>query len=159
MTHIMAVLLLALAVTALLGPSPGEATPLDDYVSKPDPSYSYHEISAVKGVGYTLYTLNMTSQTWKTGLKMSLFSICSVFWLCCSCCCCLLLLFVVVVLSTMDIVAKHEHPLVTMMSREAIILCRRKQCIKLIHVFIFVVDDYRMMSMYNDMILWSKEYM
>ena len=43
----------------------GKATPLDDYVNKPDPTYKYTILSKHKGVGYTLYTINMTSQTWK----------------------------------------------------------------------------------------------
>ena len=43
----------------------GGATPLDDYVNKPDPTYKYTILSKHKGVGYTLYTINMTSQTWK----------------------------------------------------------------------------------------------
>eukprot|EP00058_Branchiostoma_floridae_P004655 XP_002590143.1 hypothetical protein BRAFLDRAFT_90877 [Branchiostoma floridae] len=41
-------------------------TPLDDYVNKPDPHYSYHEVLEwrLKGPGYTMYLLNMTSQQW-----------------------------------------------------------------------------------------------
>ncbi|KAI8512511.1 hypothetical protein Bbelb_091500 [Branchiostoma belcheri] len=44
------------------------ATPLDDYVNKPDPHYSYHEVLEwrLKGPGYTTYLLNMTSQQWLT---------------------------------------------------------------------------------------------
>ncbi|XP_078691635.1 autocrine proliferation repressor protein A-like [Branchiostoma floridae x Branchiostoma belcheri] len=44
-------------------------TPLDDYVNKPDPHYSYHEVLEwrLKGPGYTMYLLNMTSQQWLTG--------------------------------------------------------------------------------------------
>ena len=42
-----------------------EATPLDDYVNKPDPSYSYTVIDKIRGPTYTFYTVNMTSQTWK----------------------------------------------------------------------------------------------
>ncbi|XP_035694468.1 autocrine proliferation repressor protein A-like [Branchiostoma floridae] len=43
-------------------------TPLDDYVNKPDPHYSYHEVLEwrLKGPGYTMYLLNMTSQQWLT---------------------------------------------------------------------------------------------
>ena len=42
-----------------------EATPLDDYVNKPDPTYSYTVIGKIRGPTYTFYTVNMTSQTWK----------------------------------------------------------------------------------------------
>ena len=44
-------------------------TPLDDYVTRPDPHYSYHEVEEwrQKGPGYTVYLLNMTSQQWLTG--------------------------------------------------------------------------------------------
>ena len=41
------------------------ATPLDDYVNRPDPTYNYRIMSKYRGPTYTLYTLNMTSQTWK----------------------------------------------------------------------------------------------
>ncbi|KAL5017808.1 hypothetical protein ScPMuIL_003530 [Solemya velum] len=42
------------------------ATPLDDYVNRPDPTYAYKEISQTRGATYTTYILNMTSQTWKS---------------------------------------------------------------------------------------------
>ncbi|CAH1257925.1 Hypp1928 [Branchiostoma lanceolatum] len=43
-------------------------TPLDDYVNTPDSHYSYHEVLEwrLKGPGYTMYLLNMTSQQWLT---------------------------------------------------------------------------------------------
>lgn len=43
------------------------ATPLDDYVNRPDPTYKYEILEAFEGPGYTLYNINMTSQTWKPG--------------------------------------------------------------------------------------------
>ena len=43
------------------------STPLDDYVNRFDPNYSYEKIAEARGPGYTLYTINMTSQKWKTG--------------------------------------------------------------------------------------------
>ena len=46
------------------------ATPLDDYVNRFDPFYKYEKIAEVRGPGYTLYTLNMTSQKWKTGKRL-----------------------------------------------------------------------------------------
>ncbi len=43
-----------------------EKTALDDYVAKPDPSYTYSLANTVKGEGYTAYMIDMTSQTWRT---------------------------------------------------------------------------------------------
>ena len=42
-------------------------TALDDYVAKPDPSYSWREIAKYDVEGCTIYILNMTSQRWMTG--------------------------------------------------------------------------------------------
>ena len=56
--------LLFLVLLACLAPA--WATPLDDYVNKPDPTYGYKILSKVRGATHTLYTLNMTSQTWKS---------------------------------------------------------------------------------------------
>jgi PhoPQ-activated pathogenicity-related protein len=41
-------------------------TPLDDYVNKPDDHFSYYLYNTSKGVGFTAYTINMTSQKWLT---------------------------------------------------------------------------------------------
>ena len=47
--------------------APGEdRTALDDYIAKPDPSYSYHLVSQTKTEGITTYVLEMTSQSWLT---------------------------------------------------------------------------------------------
>ncbi len=43
------------------------ATPLDDYVYKPDDHYRYEILRRYKPEGYTLYVLNMTSQKWLNG--------------------------------------------------------------------------------------------
>jgi len=43
------------------------ATPLDDYVAKPDSSYSWTDLGiSYRGDGWTGYCLNMTSQRWLT---------------------------------------------------------------------------------------------
>ena len=42
-------------------------TPLDDYVNRPDPFYSWEEVETIDGPGYTLHVLNMTSQKWMDG--------------------------------------------------------------------------------------------
>ncbi|XP_078610552.1 autocrine proliferation repressor protein A-like isoform X1 [Branchiostoma floridae x Branchiostoma japonicum] len=60
---------LSLLLFVLVSVPPGVlTTPLDDYVNKPDPHYSYHEVLEwrLKGPGYTMYLLNMTSQQWLT---------------------------------------------------------------------------------------------
>ncbi len=59
--------LLLLVCVALLGAAPGEErTPLDEYVAKPDPAYSYKLVSTLPGDGFTTYVLEMISQTWLT---------------------------------------------------------------------------------------------
>ena len=41
------------------------STPLDDYVNKPDPTYRFLDLEKpVRMDNYTIYYLNMTSQTW-----------------------------------------------------------------------------------------------
>jgi hypothetical protein len=41
------------------------STPLDDYVNKPDPTYEFRDLGrSVKMNNYTVYYINMTSQTW-----------------------------------------------------------------------------------------------
>ena len=41
-------------------------TALDVYIAQPDPSYSFNIIATTAGIGYTLYDVEMTSQTWRT---------------------------------------------------------------------------------------------
>jgi len=41
-------------------------TALDDYVKKPDASYTYSVANTIEGKGYTAYVLDMTSQTWRS---------------------------------------------------------------------------------------------
>ena len=44
-------------------------TPLDDYVNKPDSTYQYVDTgNPDKMAGYTAYYINLTSQTWLTGI-------------------------------------------------------------------------------------------
>jgi PhoPQ-activated pathogenicity-related protein len=47
------------------GPLPAK-TALDDYVNKPDASYSWKLAKQVSGEGFTAYLVDMTSQTWRT---------------------------------------------------------------------------------------------
>jgi PhoPQ-activated pathogenicity-related protein len=44
----------------------GERTALDRYVKAPDPNYSFHLASTVKGDGYTAYMIDLISQAWLT---------------------------------------------------------------------------------------------
>ena len=41
------------------------ATPLDDYVAKPDTNYAYYVEGKIAGEGYTAYHISMTSQQWR----------------------------------------------------------------------------------------------
>jgi PhoPQ-activated pathogenicity-related protein/creatinine amidohydrolase/Fe(II)-dependent formamide hydrolase-like protein len=41
-------------------------TALDDYVKKPDASYTYSVVSTIESKGYTAYVLDMTSQSWRS---------------------------------------------------------------------------------------------
>ena len=57
------VILAAVVCVAALA-AVGSATPLDDYVNRPDPTYKYEVLQTLKLTNYTLYIINMTSQTW-----------------------------------------------------------------------------------------------
>ena len=56
-------ILLAISLKSLFS----NATPLDDYVFKPDDHYRYDIITQYKMDGYTLFVFNMTSQKWLDG--------------------------------------------------------------------------------------------
>ncbi|KAH3871998.1 hypothetical protein DPMN_035212 [Dreissena polymorpha] len=60
--------ILAYICVALLLPG-GWTTPLDDYVYREDPTYKYDVIQTYPGEGYTMYIVNLTSQTWKPDLQ------------------------------------------------------------------------------------------
>ncbi|KAL4239702.1 hypothetical protein ACF0H5_000506 [Mactra antiquata] len=45
------------------------STPLDDYVNKPDSTYTYNVTDVNHENGYTFYVINMTSQTWEKGFQ------------------------------------------------------------------------------------------
>ena len=60
-----AMLLLPLHIVVLLATA--SATPLDDYVNAPDPTYEYLDLEDTwKSNGCTSYILNLTSQMWLT---------------------------------------------------------------------------------------------
>jgi PhoPQ-activated pathogenicity-related protein len=45
--------------------APAAETALDRYVKAPDSTYKYEIVNTVKGDGYTLYVVDLTSQTWR----------------------------------------------------------------------------------------------
>jgi PhoPQ-activated pathogenicity-related protein len=55
-----------LAVFVLTAAQFALATPLDDYVAKPDDNYTYSLVKTVDGPGYTAYIIDMTSQKWRS---------------------------------------------------------------------------------------------
>jgi len=55
----MLVALLALVSVSL-------ATPLDDYIAQPDPSYRYEVVNTINHPQGKVYVINMTSQTWRS---------------------------------------------------------------------------------------------
>src|SRR5947199_6262918 len=46
-------------------PATAAETALDRYVKAPDPTYTFQIANTVRGEGYTLYVVDMTSQTWR----------------------------------------------------------------------------------------------
>jgi PhoPQ-activated pathogenicity-related protein len=61
------VALTACAHTPEGAPAPGaERTALDEYVAKPDPTYTFKLANTIPGEGFTAYVIDMTSQTWRT---------------------------------------------------------------------------------------------
>ena len=40
-------------------------TPLDDYIAKPDPAYSWKVVNTIPGDGFTAFVVDMKSQTWR----------------------------------------------------------------------------------------------
>lgn len=48
------------------------ATPLDDYVNKPDPTYKWEVVNSVRGFNFTAYNVKLTSQTWMDPSQVSI---------------------------------------------------------------------------------------
>ena len=55
--------LILLFVTSVSLIKNNHSTPLDDYINKPDPAYSWKHFQTYPSSTYTVYVLNMTSQT------------------------------------------------------------------------------------------------
>jgi hypothetical protein len=45
---------------------PPRKTPLDHYLARPDPTYSWKIIKTIPGDGVTIYLLDLKSQTWRS---------------------------------------------------------------------------------------------
>ena len=43
-----------------------DKTPLDEYVAKPDPTYSWKLVRTIPGNGQTTFVVDMKSQTWRS---------------------------------------------------------------------------------------------
>src|SRR5688572_19698220 len=43
----------------------GPKTPLDEYVARPDPTYAWKVVKTVPGDGYTTFTVDLKSQSWR----------------------------------------------------------------------------------------------
>lgn len=48
------------------------ATPLDDYVNKPDNTYQWETVNSVRGLDFTAYNIKLTSQTWMSQKEVSI---------------------------------------------------------------------------------------
>jgi PhoPQ-activated pathogenicity-related protein len=57
-------LTLGLAPVARAGEPVGK-TPLDEYVSRPDPTYAWKLVKTIPGDGYTTFVVDLKSQTWR----------------------------------------------------------------------------------------------
>jgi PhoPQ-activated pathogenicity-related protein len=62
----LALSVLALACVARLpAAEPAHRTPLDDYIAKPDPTYSWKVIKKIRGDGFTTFVVDLKSQRWR----------------------------------------------------------------------------------------------
>jgi PhoPQ-activated pathogenicity-related protein len=46
-------------------------TPLDDYIAKPDPTYSWKVVNTIPGEGFTAFIVDMKSQTWRAAPEVN----------------------------------------------------------------------------------------
>jgi len=65
-----------IALVILLGgafvPTNGvTATPLDDYVNRPDPTYAFRVARTAPGKGYTTYVIDLKSQSWRSKTEVN----------------------------------------------------------------------------------------
>ncbi len=68
MLHTLGVVWFALGMTlAVPGaePTPARKTALDEYIAKPDPTYSWKVVNTIPGDGYTTFVVDLKSQSWR----------------------------------------------------------------------------------------------
>ncbi|CAH1784288.1 unnamed protein product [Owenia fusiformis] len=65
MFHVLVLGLCIVGCTAVANHPWSSWTPLDDYVHRPDSSYSWREVASYSKPGAQVYVVNMTSQIWK----------------------------------------------------------------------------------------------
>jgi PhoPQ-activated pathogenicity-related protein len=68
-TSAVALALLALAIPVPASgeePAKPKKTPLDEYIAKPDSSYSWKLVKTIPGDGYTTYVVDLKSQSWRS---------------------------------------------------------------------------------------------
>jgi PhoPQ-activated pathogenicity-related protein len=58
-------LALTLATAAPCAEPPGGKTPLDDYIARPDATYSWKVLKTIPGDGYTTFVVDLKSQSWR----------------------------------------------------------------------------------------------
>jgi PhoPQ-activated pathogenicity-related protein len=46
-------------------PAPAQKTPLDDYIARQDPTYSWKLVNTIPGDGYTTFVVDLKSQSWR----------------------------------------------------------------------------------------------
>jgi PhoPQ-activated pathogenicity-related protein len=67
----LALLFLASALLHGADPVNGRKTPLDEYVGRPDPAYSWKLVKTIPGDGYTAFVLDLKSQSWRAPPEVS----------------------------------------------------------------------------------------
>ena len=65
-----ALLFLSLFLAPAATPYAEQATALDRYVAKKDPSYSWKLVSTLPGSGFKQYVLDFASQTWRSAAEV-----------------------------------------------------------------------------------------
>lgn len=61
-----------IAIVAAFCLAAAMATPLDDYVNMPDPTYKWELVDSVRGLDFTAFNVKLTSQTWRDPSQVSI---------------------------------------------------------------------------------------
>ena len=62
--------LISVQLLAADGPPLAQRTALDRYIAAPDHTFKWSVVATTSGEGYTMYVVDMTSQTWRTGKEV-----------------------------------------------------------------------------------------